>query len=102
MAQVIVEFGPAMAPQVGKSAAAPVFSPFAQTEEVTSSGTSAATTMTAVEYDVASIYSSGNVWVTFGASPTAAVGTTSFIAAGTRRDFGPLGVGMKCAVIDDS
>ncbi len=101
MAQVIIVFGKAGAPS--QNGGMPVFEPGGQSEEVTSSGTSGATTMTANAFDVARVTAStGNVWVEFGASPTAAVGTTHFILAGQTLEFGPLGLDFKCAVIDDS
>ena len=104
MSQVIVEFGRANAAQPGRSSDASVYDPFPQSEEITSSGTSQATTMTADAHDVAIVINNGTdaIWVDFAASPTAAVGTTVFIAPNTQRDFGPIGKGMKAAVINDS
>lgn len=104
MPQVIVEFGRSMAPQPGRSTDAPVYDPFPQVEEVTSSGTSQATTIAAKAHDVAAIMNAGTtpVWAAFGTSPTAAVGSGVFIPANTVRDFGPIGAGMKAAIIDDS
>lgn len=43
----------------------------------------------------------GNVWVTFGTSPTAAAGTTHLVTAGSTRDFAAT-AGQMAAVIDAS
>ena len=104
MSQVIIEFGCAMAPQQGRTSDAPVSDPFPQSEEITSSGTSQATTVTADASDVATVINNGtdDIWVQFASSPTASVGNGVFVPAETTRDFGPLGVGMKAAVINDS
>lgn len=72
-------------------------------EDFTSSATSQASTITA---DVGEIWEvcalDGNIWVTFGASPTAAVGTTYLIPSGITRHFAATTNGEKIAVIDDS
>lgn len=104
MSQVIIEFS-----------AAPVRSGFGdaplvdvqrtESEEKASSGTSQATTMTAPQAGWScSVRNNGtdDIWVAFGKAPTAAVGTTHFVEANTRRDFGNLGVDFKAAVINDS
>lgn len=104
MAQITISFGKGGAPS-NAGGVSQVFDAYAQTEEVTSSGTSAATTITANKHDVARVTNhdaSQMVWVTFGASPTAAVGTTHAIAPGSTQDLGPIGEGHKAAVIDDS
>ena len=100
MAQVIIEMGKAMTP--GRHGAAPTYDPNPQAEELASSGTSAASTITAMAADVCTVYAAGDVWVAFGASPVAAVEQSCFVASGHRRDFGPMGAGFKAAVIDDS
>ena len=104
MAQITVRFGRGGAPsQAG--GVSQVFDAYAQVEELSSSGTSAATTITATKHDVARVTNhdaSQLVWVTFGASPTAAVGTTHPIAPGATEDLGAIGEGHKMAVIDDS
>jgi len=104
MSQVVIEFGRAMAPQPGRSADAPVYDPFPQAEEITSSGISQPTTMTSDAYNVATVINNGNeaIWVAFGAAPTAAVGMDAFVPANSIRDFGPLGLGMKAADINDT
>lgn len=43
----------------------------------------------------------GNVWVTFGTSPTAVAGTSYLVAAGTTRDWAAK-AGQMAAVIDAS
>lgn len=99
MAQVVVEFG---AMPINSTQA------FAATghvvEELTSGVASSATTITARVGDVALISNSGaeDVWVSFGAAPTAVVGSGHFIMAGTVREFGGLVDGDKCAAINDS
>ena len=74
-------------------------------EDITSSGTSQATSITAPNDDcmvcVESI-GSGDVWVKIGASPTAAVGSDHAIAAGQVRYFAGVSAGDAVAVIDDS
>ena len=103
MAQVFVRFGRGGAPsQAG--GVSQVFDAYPQVEELSSSGTSAATTITAKKGDVARVTNNGTgtIWVTFGASPTAAVETTHPIGPGLTEDLGPIGEGQKCAVIDDS
>lgn len=76
----------------------------AKVEELATSGTHARSTVTADAGDYARIVnnSSGLVWVTFAATPTAAVGTTYAIPPNTAADFGPLLAGDKASVIDDS
>lgn len=103
MAQVFVRFGKGGAPG-GYGGIAQVFSKSAESEELSSSGTSAATTITASSGDVARVTNNGTgtIWVTFGNSPTAAVETTHPIGPGLTEDFGPLSEGDKAAVIDDS
>lgn len=103
MGQVIVEFGKATAPS-RFGGAAQVYNPGGQSEEVTSSGTSAQTTMTANKDDIAIVTNNGGtmIWVKFGENPTAAVEDMHAVAANQRRDFGPMGENFKAAVIDDS
>jgi hypothetical protein len=74
-------------------------------EEVTTSGTSAATTATATVGDFVSIYNADTsqvVWGRIGASPTAAVEQDFSIGPGERREFGPLPAGVAVALINDS
>ena len=108
MAQVIVEFG-----RVGSggnftagNTGAPVMVGVGITsEEVTTSGTSAATTATSATGDFVSIYNadaSQVVWGRIGDSPTAAVEQDFSVAPGERREFGPLASGLAVALIDDS
>lgn len=103
MAQVTVRFGKGGAPSAA-GGVSQAFDAFPAAEELASSGTSAATTITAKNGDIARVTNHGDatIWVTFGAAPTAAVGTTHPILAGSTEDLGPLGAGMKMAVIDDA
>jgi hypothetical protein len=103
MGQAVVEFGKIGAPS-RHNGGGDVFDAGGQSEEVTTSGTSAATTMTAKVGDVCVIVNNSDamIWATFGASPTAAVGTTHAILSKTSRTFGPMGAGFKAALIDDS
>ena len=104
MAQVTVRFGKGGSAS-GAGGVAQTFDAYPQAEEITSSGTSAASTITAKANDVARVTNhdaSQLVWVTFAETPTAAVGTTHPIAPGATEDLGPIGEGQKMAVIDDS
>ena len=83
----------------------PAYSPYgAKATELTSSGSAAATTLTADEGDYARVVNNGTgtIWVTFGTAPVAAVGTTHPVGPGMTVDFGPLTGGHKASVIDDS
>ena len=101
MAQVVVVFAKASAP--GAWGHLPIIEPGGQSEELTSSGTSGATTITANAGDVARVTAAnGNVWVKFGSAPTAVVADIHFVLSGQTLEFGPLGKDDKCAVIDDS
>lgn len=73
-------------------------------EEITSSGTSQATTITAQDGYFVTVINNGtdDIWAAIGASPTAAVEAGRFIPANSRRDFGGLAYGDKIAVINDS
>ncbi len=75
-----------------------------QVEEVTSSGTSAATAIVSAVGDVAKVTNNGpeDVWVLFAATPTAVVGSGHFLISGATDQFGGVSVGDKCAMIDDS
>ena len=75
-------------------------------EDVTSSGTSAKTTMTAKTGDAAQVTASGGaVRVAFGPDPdndrTVAATDTILILDGQTREFGGLQNGDKCYVIDN-
>jgi len=101
MAQVIVEYGPAVVNRSG--GVAPVYAgKQVNAEEVTTSGTAASTTATASQGDFVSILNNGSglVWGSF--ESTAAVGTDFTIGPGERRDFGPLAEGDAVSLIDDS
>jgi hypothetical protein len=108
MAQVIVEFGRVGGPgnfTAGNTGAPVMYGPGITGEEVTTSGTSAATTATATVGDFVSIYNadaSQVVWGRIGASPTAAVEQDFCIGPGERREFGPLPAGVAVALINDS
>lgn len=104
MAQIILQFGRGGAPsQAG--GVSQVFDANPQTEEITSSGTSAASTMAAKTGDVARITSCDDaqlVWVTFAATPVAVAGAGHPINPRATIDIGPIGTGHKMAVINDS
>lgn len=103
MSQVIIEFGEVAPSSPGQDS--PVLHHAVTSEEITSSGTSQATTASATsDNSIASIVNIGSdvIWVSIGASPTAAVGAKSVIAANERRDFGGLQKGHVVAVINDS
>lgn len=69
-------------------------------EAVTSSGTSAATTAASAAGEYIAITSTGDVWATIAASPTAAAGTTYLIPAGDTLIFKDAAGGNKVAAID--
>ena len=74
-------------------------------EDITTSGASQATTITAPNDDcmlVVEAWGSGSAWIEIGANPTAAVGTTHLITAPSTRYFAGLKTGDKIAIIDDS
>lgn len=106
MAQVLVTFSKAMGQgSEGARHAIPVLSAQNITSaELTSSGTSSATSVTSSEGDVCRIVNNGTtlVWVTFGAAPTAAVATGYAIPGGATLEVGPFPSGWKVGVIDDS
>lgn len=82
-----------------------VYSPYGvKSQEVITSGTAAASTITADAGDYARIVNNSDtlIWATVGSAPTAAVGTTYAIGARTSIDLGPLAAGSKVSVIDDS
>ena len=85
----------------GPSNAAPVYNGTPHgVENITSSGTSQATTATApTSGTVARIASTSDVYVKTGASPTAAAGSDFLVLGGTTLDLF-LQVGDKVAVID--
>jgi len=104
MAQVVIEMGVAPAASIhGEGQLLSIHG--LQGEEITSTGTSQSTTITTTNAgDAVVITNNGaeDIWVAFGSSPTAAVGTTAFIPANTLRDFGDMRTGYKVAVINDS
>lgn len=99
MAQVVVEFAAAPVNHLQVVAAKGHL-----VQELTSGLSSTATTIEARVGDVAVISNNGaeDVWVSFGATPTAAVGSGHFVMAGTVREFGGLEDGDKCAAINDA
>lgn len=103
MVQVIVTFAAAVT-RAQDGAAQVVNARERATEEMASSGTSGATTITAGQGDVAMVYNAGAtpVWVKFGAAPVAAVGSGHVVGAGFEKSFGALAAGDKMAVIDDA
>jgi hypothetical protein len=108
MAQVIVEFGRVGGPgnfTAGNTGAPVLYGVGITSEEVTTSGTSAATTATASVGDFVSIRNNDAaqvVWGKIGASPTAAVEDEFCLGPGERREFGPLPAGVAVALINDS
>lgn len=98
MSQVIIEIGNAV--DVGGSSI--VHAGAVKVEEITSSGTSQATTITTRGRSVVTIINNGTdaIWVNFGA--TAAVASKHFIAPNTQRDFGGTANGQTVNVINDS
>lgn len=84
----------------------PVSDYVAQVEEVTSSGTSQATSIsTNLEdgYNIVTVINNGTdtVWVNFGATATAA-GPSRPVAPNTTRDFGGVPKSTTVSVINDS
>ena len=73
-------------------------------QTITSSGTSAASTIAAAKADglVWSVTATSNVFVAFGASPTAVSGSGHLVLAGQTRDFSVTAAGEKIAVKDAS
>lgn len=103
MGQVVVTFGAAVTK--GEHGAAPVMSAYIRgSEELASSGTSVATTMTAGKDDIAAIRNNdaGAIWVAVGDTPVAAVESDHFVLPGEALFIGGLKEGHKIAVIDDS
>lgn len=103
MAQVVVTFASAVTR--AQDGAAPVISAYERaTEEMASSGTSGASTITSGQSDCAMVYNAGTapVWVKFGAAPTAVVGSGHLVPPGIEKSFGGLSAGHKIAVIDDA
>lgn len=70
-------------------------------QSITSGASSTASTITAgndVQCQIT--VTGGNVWVKFGAAPTAAAGSDYLILDGQTREFGMIAPGHKVAVID--
>lgn len=99
MSQVIIEMGRADFGGIGVMAIAG-----GEVEEITSSGTSQATTAVAQAGWFCTVINNGaeTIWVQSGASPTAAAGSGRCIPPNSSRDFGGLAAGDKIAVINDS
>lgn len=95
MSVVNVSFGPG-----GGWKGVPVFSASPRISENLDGSSETDTTATAINGEFARIATDTAVWVTFGATPTAAAGTTFYIPAGVVEHFGPLVDGWKCSVID--
>ncbi len=74
----------------------------ARSEEITSSGSSQATSITANAGDAAVVTNNGIEDVWFTVSGTAAVGTTFFVPADREKLVGGLGEGDTISVINDS
>ena len=71
-------------------------------DTVTSSGTSAQSSIVAAKADGLfwSVTSKGDIWVKFGANPTAAQDDGHLILAGQTRDFSVTAAGEKIAIKD--
>lgn len=106
MAQVLVTFSKAMGQgSTGGRYPMPILAPTSVlSEEMTSSGTAADSTIASREGDVCRIVNNGAglIWVTFAADPTAAVATGYAVPAGGTLEVGPFPAGLKAGVIDDS
>lgn len=68
-------------------------------ETMTESGTSAASTITALQGEVARITATADIHVAYGSSPTAAADTGDMVTAGGTIDVGPMSAGDKIAII---
>lgn len=104
MAQIVITFGAAATK--GQDGTAPVMGAYPRaTNELASSGTSAATTSAAGKDDVAMIKnnSASAIWASVpAAAPVAVVGQGHFILPGEAYPIGGLKEGHKIAVIDDA
>lgn len=70
-------------------------------QTITSSGTSQASTITALTGEVGAVTASGgDVWVNVGESPTAASGSGYLVPAGSRLELYPMVQGHAIAVRD--
>jgi len=67
-------------------------------ETIAEGGTSAATTITALQNEIAVINSTADIFVNYGSAPTAASGSGDLVTAGTRL-FIRMNSGDKVAVI---
>lgn len=101
MSQVIIEMGRAPMPEVD---GAQVFAARGHVvEEITSSGTSQTTTISApANGSVAVVLNIGSevIWVNF--DGTASVGEGHVVPANQTREFGPLSSGDQISIINDS
>lgn len=91
---------------IGKAVEVPTLRGATGLDELTSGGTadnleSGASEWTAPSDGFVEMYSDGAVWVSGGASPTAAVGTDFYLPANEVRYYGVTS-GDKISVIDDS
>lgn len=68
-------------------------------ETMTESGTSAASTITAVTGELCRITATADIYVNYGAAPTAASGSGDLVPAGGAIDIGPMSQGDKIAII---
>lgn len=102
MSQVFIEFTEVAPSSSGQDT--PVSSSIAVVEEITSSGTTQATTATASGLDktIITVINNGTetIWVNFGDSATAASPSRP-IAPNTQRDFGEVPSGATVSVIND-
>lgn len=80
---------------------APVYTTAGRYEDITTSGTSAASTMVAQAGDMLTVGASGgSIRIAIGPAPTALSNGGMWVADGQRVDIGPLSRGDKVAVID--
>ncbi len=102
MSQVIIEFAVAAA----TTQDLPIAHWGARSAEITSSGTSQATAITAsneVGVNIVTVINNGTdaIWVDFGRTATAA-SPSRFVPPNTIRDFGNVPAGVTVSVINDS
>jgi hypothetical protein len=96
MADIRIRFGAVM------GGGAPVYAPIPKaSQKITSSGSSAQSTYSADDGDYVSVFAlDGAVAIAINANPTAVATSGDVVPSGTSRDFGPLKVGDKIAIID--
>ncbi len=96
MADIRIRFGAVM------GGGAPVYAPVPKaTQKITSSGSSQQSTYLADDGDYVSVFAlDGSVTIAIGPNPTAVATSGDVVVSGTARDFGPLKVGDRIAIVD--